>query len=300
MIAALDLHTGVSRWRERWQTRIGGRCKGVWDASLVRETLVLRDGRRLTYFLDGPLLQRHALPHIFVFHAMFLSGNAFLMAQAPTEYILVCVNRPGYFGSDPPLDVDTYSYDTFARDMEQLADCLGVPTFFVAGHSSGGPCSLACAAHLPRRVRAVGLLSSDPEYAHDTVPNKRRLNAWVLGSFLPFLLQWVVCCLPLARQGRRGLQNDYRLETETYSFRTEAIAQPALLFVGQNDQILPLEVSRHVHRRLSHVTLHIIPAVGHLGLLRDAVLRAFFAALMAAADGKGSGETLPVETVEMI
>jgi pimeloyl-ACP methyl ester carboxylesterase len=287
--AALDVHTGVSRWRERWQARRGGRCKGVWDAALARETLVLRDGRRLTYFLDGPLLQRQSWPHIFVFHAMFLSGNAFLMAQAPTDYVLVCVNRPGYFGSDPP-ESDAYGYDTFASDIEQLADYLGVTTFLVAGHSSGGPCSLACAAHLPQRIRALGILSGDPEYAHETVPNKRRINAWLLGQFLPFFLKRVLCCLPMARNGVKGLQNDYRLETALYSFHTEAIEQPAVLFVGEKDQVLPLEVSRHVHKRLQQVQLRIIPAVGHMGLLRDAVLCAFFEALLKAAASKPRDE----------
>jgi hypothetical protein len=96
----------------------------VWDAALEQETIVLRDGCQLTYFLDGPLLERHALPHVFVFHAMFLSGNSFLMAEALQDYILVCVNRPGYFGLDP-VGPD-YTYDKFALDMEQLADHLNL------------------------------------------------------------------------------------------------------------------------------------------------------------------------------
>lgn len=45
-----ELYMGISRWREVWQARRGGRCKGIWDAALEREVLVLKDGRRLTYF----------------------------------------------------------------------------------------------------------------------------------------------------------------------------------------------------------------------------------------------------------
>lgn len=160
MLVYFDLHMGVSRWREKWTERTGGRWKGVWDASLEREVLVLRDGRKLTYFLDGPL-HRQNYPHIFVLHAMFLSGNSFLMAEAPKDYVLVCINRPGYFGSSC-VGVD-YTYDSFAQDIEQLADHLGLETFMVAGHSSGGPCSLACSARLPNRITAVGILSGDPE-----------------------------------------------------------------------------------------------------------------------------------------
>jgi pimeloyl-ACP methyl ester carboxylesterase len=276
-----DLYMGISRWRERWTNRWGGRSKGIWDAALEREVLVLRDGRRLTYFLDGPLLQRHNLPHIFLFHAMFLSGNCFLMAEAPRDYVLVCINRPGYFGSDP-VGTD-YTYDNFASDMEQLADHLGLETFLVAGHSSGGPCSLACAAHLQKRVSAVGILSGDPEYALESIPNKRKVNAYCLGCFLPWFLRRVICCLPVAKNGVRGLENDFRLETSLYSFQTESVRQPTLVYAGEVDKVLPMQVSRHVHERLENAQLRVVPNVGHLSLLRDTVLRDFFEALLSIA-----------------
>ncbi len=43
--------------------------------------------------------------------------------------------------------------------MEQLADALGLERFAVAGHSGGGPHTLAVAAHLPDRV-SHGVLAS--------------------------------------------------------------------------------------------------------------------------------------------
>lgn len=295
MLVYFDLHTGVSRWREILTERVwGGRWKGVWDATLIRETLVLRDGRRLTYFLDyggRPLLHDHRrdnVPHIFVFHAMFLSGNSFLMAEAPRDYVLVCINRPGYFGSSPVVDTDNYTYDTFAQDIEQLADHLQVDTFIVAGHSSGGPCSLACAARLPHRVTAVAILSGDPEYAHEGVPDKRPINAFCLGTCLPWLLSYVLCCLPMAKNGVHGLKNDFRLETMPYSFRTESIKQPVVVFVGENDKVLPTEVSRHVHERLDHAHCRVVANVGHMGLLRDDVLRDLFETVITLAEERKS------------
>jgi pimeloyl-ACP methyl ester carboxylesterase len=288
MLVYLDLHTGVSRWRERLTERWGGRWKGVWDSTLIRETLVLRDGRHLTYFLDGPY-DRKNYTHIFVFHAMFLSGNSFLMREAPRDYVLVCVNRPGYFGSSQ-VDLEDYTYDSFARDMEQLADHLQLETFIVAGHSSGGPCSLACAARLPRRVTAVAILSGDPEYAHEGVPDKRPINAFCLGKCLPWTLSYVLCCLPMARNGVHGLKNDYRLETSIYSFRTESVQQPVIVFAGESDKVLPLEVSRHVHERLDHAHLRVVANVGHMGLLRDDILRDLFETAIALAE-----ERKPIE-----
>jgi hypothetical protein len=103
----VDLHLGVSQWRERWITRNRKRVRGVWDAKLERETLILKDGRQLSYFIDGPLLQQHGLPHIF-FHAMFLSGNSFLMTSPPqtTSWF-----ASSYFGSDSVGP--EYTYDSF-------------------------------------------------------------------------------------------------------------------------------------------------------------------------------------------
>jgi pimeloyl-ACP methyl ester carboxylesterase len=288
----VDLHIGVSRWRELWITRRNKRVKGVWDAKLERETLILKDGRQLSYFLDGPLLQQSNLPHIFVFHAMFLSGNSFLMTTPPTDYVLVCINRPGYFGSD--FVSQEYTYDSFALDVEQLADHLGQGTFMVAGHSSGGPCALACAARLPKRVMSVGILSGDPEYAHAGVPDKKRCNACLLGCFLPCFLERIIPCIPLAKHARRGLCNDYRLETSTYSFRTETVVQPTIVYVGAEDSIMPLSVSRHVHERLDNAQVRVVPKIGHMGLLRDGVLEDFFECLISI-----TAEQQPEERTEL-
>jgi pimeloyl-ACP methyl ester carboxylesterase len=272
----IDLHLGVAQWREEWITRRNIRQKGVWDSKLQRETLVLRDGRHLSYFLDGPLLRKDC-PYIFAFHAMFLTANSFLLTDPPSDYILVGANRPGYFGSDAALD--SCSLETFASDMEQLADHLEIQHFYVAGHSSGGPCALACASHLPHRVLGIGLLSADPEYAHLAAPNKKWVNRICIGTCLPLCLERFLCCLPLPSS--RALRNDYRLDTSLYTFDVETVRQPVLIYVGEDDAVLPVSVSRHVQTRLHKAHLEVIPKIGHLGLLRDPVLRDFFESLLS-------------------
>ena len=68
---------------------------------------------------------------------------------------LIGVDRPGIGSSTP------YQYDTifaFADDLRTIADTLGIDKFEVIGLSGGGPYTLACAAAMPDRVVAAGVL----------------------------------------------------------------------------------------------------------------------------------------------
>jgi pimeloyl-ACP methyl ester carboxylesterase len=68
---------------------------------------------------------------------------------------LIGVDRPGIGSSTP------YQYDTvfgFAEDLRTIADTLGIDKMEVIGLSGGGPYALACAAAMPDRVVAAGVI----------------------------------------------------------------------------------------------------------------------------------------------
>src|SRR5580765_984313 len=65
---------------------------------------------------------------------------------------LVTYDRPGYGGSDRNHGRRVVDC---VRDVEALADSLGVERFAVTGGSGGGPHALAVGARLPDRVAAV-------------------------------------------------------------------------------------------------------------------------------------------------
>jgi pimeloyl-ACP methyl ester carboxylesterase len=68
---------------------------------------------------------------------------------------LIGVDRPGIGSSTP------YQYDTvfaFADDLRTIADTLGIDKMEVVGLSGGGPYTLACAAGMPDRVMAAGVI----------------------------------------------------------------------------------------------------------------------------------------------
>jgi pimeloyl-ACP methyl ester carboxylesterase len=94
----------------------------------------------------------------------WLHGTPGARRQIPTEarvyaenndIRLIGVDRPG-IGSSTPYQYATVA--AFAEDLRTIADTLGIDKMAVVGLSGGGPYTLACAAALPDRVVAVGVL----------------------------------------------------------------------------------------------------------------------------------------------
>lgn len=68
---------------------------------------------------------------------------------------VVSFDRPGYGGSQPA----PFGLASIARDVEVIADTLGIGRFASFGWSGGGPFALASAAVLGERVSRVGVAS---------------------------------------------------------------------------------------------------------------------------------------------
>ena len=121
----------------------------------------MRDGAPVIAF-HGSTGSRH--------HFASLSGVA---ADKGTR--LIAPDRPGYGHS--AYD-SARSYESWARDVGQLADHLGIDRFAVIGHSSGGPNAAGCARFLGDRLVGCAIVSSPapPEAnisKHDMLPSNR-------------------------------------------------------------------------------------------------------------------------------
>ena len=68
---------------------------------------------------------------------------------------LIGVDRPG-IGSSTQHNYDTVV--AFADDLRTMADTLGIDKMIVVGLSGGGPYTLGCAAAMPDRVVAAGVI----------------------------------------------------------------------------------------------------------------------------------------------
>ena len=118
-------------------------------------TFELMDGRRLAwadYGAEGgtPVIALHGSPGTCL-------DFAFLGDVATQRGVrLVAPDRPGYGYSS--FDA-ARTYETFARDVGQLADHLGFERFGVVGHSSGGPNAAGCARFLADRLVGCAIVS---------------------------------------------------------------------------------------------------------------------------------------------
>jgi pimeloyl-ACP methyl ester carboxylesterase len=124
------------------------------------QTLELLDGRRLGFAEYGrpdgdPCFYFHGHPG-----SRFEAEVAHEVA-ASAGIRVVALDRPGYGLSDFEPDRTILSWP---RDVEAVADRLGLGRFAVLGASGGGPYALACGHAFPERVSRIGLISSIAPY----------------------------------------------------------------------------------------------------------------------------------------
>ena len=121
----------------------------------VNQTTVLRDERRLGFAEYGDASGKA------VFH---FNGSGGSRLEHPQDHSiltdlgvrLISTDRPGHGISDPQPGRKLLDWPD---DVGQLADHLGIDTFYIEGWSAGGPHALACAYKMPDRILAGALIS---------------------------------------------------------------------------------------------------------------------------------------------
>lgn len=117
-------------------------------------TITLADGRRLAYAEWGdpngrPLFFFHGTPH----SRLWCPDEE---ATRAAGVRVIAVDRPGIGRSDAR---SARTYGDWAADVVELADGLGIDRFAVVGLSAGGSYAAACAALIPSRLTAAGIVS---------------------------------------------------------------------------------------------------------------------------------------------
>jgi pimeloyl-ACP methyl ester carboxylesterase len=198
---------------------------------------------------------------------------------------LIGLDRPGIGSSTP------YQYDTvfaFADDLRAIADTLGIDKFEVIGLSGGGPYTLACAAAMPDRVVAAGVLGGiAPSRGADAIGG----GVMAFGSKVAPVLEVAgypirlaaVSLVRLARPvaspaldlyGRLSPEADRHMLARPFAdvvvfardwgFRLDEVKVPVRWWHGDRDHIVPFEHGQHVVSRLPDAQLYHLPGESHL------------------------------------
>jgi pimeloyl-ACP methyl ester carboxylesterase len=193
-------------------------------------------------------------------------------------------------------------------DVACLADALGVERFVVAGHSSGGPYALACAALLGDRVAACITLGGVTDMAWppawegyppfelemirapDEAAAMARCEAlfgadgsgFLSASGLAFSapderLYTNAAIAPLLtasrveafRQGVVGYAQDLAIQGRPWPFHPEEIGCPVHILHGDGDTLLPLAHSVHNAELIPRGRLHLATGHGHFTILEE-------------------------------
>lgn len=230
-------------------------------------------------------------------------------------------DRPGYGGSAESPGRDVASA---ARDVEAVADALGIETFAVMGHSGGGAHALACAALLPDRVGAAvciaglapypaagdalteGLDWFDGLYAGGVTEMRAALAgrdelARVLEAseydpemFTPEDLAvlegewgWFNHVVKLGRaNGVDGFVDDDLAATRAWGFNASDVRVPTLIMHGTADKVVPASHGRWLSRHIRGAQLRLRDGAGHLSIMAGAAdALAWVAETMAEREG---------------
>lgn len=250
------------------------------------------EGRSLFFFHGAPMSRLHLVPLDAAFAAHGLR--------------VITPDRPGYGESSPQPG---RSVADWPADVEALADALGIETFLVAGHSSGGAYAVACAALLPARAAGgvvvagvtdmawpsawEGYLDGRFEIELMRLADEDVAIARAAGRFgadgggffeerfdLPApdvaLLgdEAVEASLTEAlveafRQGVTGYAQDVYLEGRGWPFDPGGISVPVHVIHGALDTLVPPAHSLHTSHVIPGALLRTLPGHGHLTILAE-------------------------------
>ena len=222
-------------------------------ASLPEQRITLSSGRHISYFAEG---DPNDVPVIAL--AGPAAGKAcWIQKERILGIYLVAIDRPGYGGSSPPTNWETYSLSREAvEDVREIALALNLPVFMVLGWSCGGAWAARVAAGLPDMVsglgifclRSIGSMRSTWHIAGEASPSKliERVResdgalrlAWEDMTRNAFQVSKLVDSLS-AHRSSEALAMDCRLERESPPIDADSIKCPVHVWHGPLDDVAP-------------------------------------------------------------
>lgn len=271
---------------------------------MKKDNLVMQlsDGRQLGYAEYGD----SAGHPVFYFH-----GFPGSRLQAGDFHESAYAKRCRFFGVDRPgMGISSFKQQhtllSWANDIVELADNLGIKKFSIVAHSGGAPFALACGYALPEHVSHIALVSgmppvTIPEAIKDMPMGYRIINvlvrnvpgvAWLLMQLQkhmllkPAMFERLIQQLPAVdgevfkanqglliaskeafRQGVTGAADEFKLLAKAWGFKLENIHTPVSIWQGELDPQVPVSSARFFTSRLPHANLRVMKNEAHLSTL---------------------------------
>jgi proline iminopeptidase len=254
---------------------------------------VLPDGYNLNVEEVGsgfPLIVLHGGPG--VDHTMFRP----YLDPLGDEYRLLYVDERGQ-GRSQRVDPATLSLEVFARDVDLLAETLGLDRFALLGHSfgaiiatyhatelgtaaayvisAGGDSSDALDADVQASLEALGKdgkAIADSWEAEKTVETEAQLKE-LLRDQLPF--HFLGAPPPGYLEDTVGSPEVLRYFANMgygafdYRPKLKDVDRPTLVIVGEYDRTTTPRASRVLHEGIPDSELHIVPGAGHMSFVEQ-------------------------------
>lgn len=209
----------------------------------------------------------------FVSSAMWAGVAPLLAAQ----YRVITFDSRGHGRSTNPGG--TLLYEQFADDTAALIEALELDRPFVGGWSDGGEAALQFGSRHPGRAR--GLIAGGTSLELGTEAAKAQMRAMFhvnddgVIDFDAFVTDWAQTLLPMMRQSHpHGEQQWQTIVQQTVtmwlaypSLTHEQFARidaPALVVVGDRDELISVEEVVKLYRWLPNAELAILPGSTHM------------------------------------
>lgn len=256
------------------------------------QSMRLPDGRSLAYAEYGTPA---GVPALFFHGAPGSRLSAALLAPAAQAggVRLIGVDRPGSGLSEPQSE---RTRQDWPRDVEALADALGLDRFAVLGWSAGGPYALACGALIPHRLTMVGILAgigplgrfrpatmrnllrvrldSDTNRMADSLAATWTRTRDAAATKVEAAQEAAVAVAAGIREGVRqnpaAAMHELRLLARGWDFDPAAVTGvPVRFWHGKADAMVPAWQTRMLAAEIPEAQATYIPAAGHVSLLTE-------------------------------
>jgi len=199
------------------------------------------------------------------------------------------LDLPGHGDSPGPGQPTIAGY---RQAVEAWMDGLGLPPVVVVGHSMGGAIAQSLALDAPDRVAGLALVGTGARLrVHPMLLEATRPGGAAAEALTALASSWYSPSVSprMREQAARSLEAvdpavlhaDFQAcDGFDVMDRLGAIGQPALVIVGEDDQMTPVKYARHLADHLANARLEMVPGAGHMVMLEqpamlDAILSAW-------------------------